>query len=365
MSYHISRDGNKIGVFTEEEVLEGLEKRVILPTDELWTEGMEDWQPVREVVEADNDEAAEVLEAAKEPEPEPEPEAQPEPEPEPKVKDEAPEAATEILTGRGHGETKLFQRAELDAEPAEEWVKPTPAPPEEPPSPAPPATPVQPVASAAVPAVVYVPLANSVVPGQYGTEGTALASMVLSILSLVTGFITGLPAVFCGHLARSRIRRSGGAYSGYGLAAAGLIIGYLTSIVSLGWLGLLLVGVPVPPSQTIRAFRAEFQVRSEGRELGQALKKYATAHKNQFPATLDLLVEDKILDAARLKQLQRTDFGPGWKGEPGWQYMGKDMPDTESSERPLLLSNATDASGRHVVIYHDATADKAEVVVSK
>jgi len=60
------------------------------------------------------------------------------------------------------------------------------------------------------------------------TSALAIWSLVLGILSLVCFTIfTGIPGVICGHKALSRIKRSGGALGGQGMAIAGLITGYL------------------------------------------------------------------------------------------------------------------------------------------
>lgn len=56
----------------------------------------------------------------------------------------------------------------------------------------------------------------------------AIWSLVLGVLSLVClSIFSAVPAVICGHLAYSRIRRSGGALTGDGLAIAGLVTGYI------------------------------------------------------------------------------------------------------------------------------------------
>ncbi len=61
------------------------------------------------------------------------------------------------------------------------------------------------------------------------TSGLAIASLVCSLLSLVT-CIGWLPGIICGHLARSRIRRNP-LLTGGRLATAGLLIGYLFLIL--------------------------------------------------------------------------------------------------------------------------------------
>jgi hypothetical protein len=73
------------------------------------------------------------------------------------------------------------------------------------------------------------------------TSTLAIWSLVLGILGVLfllvcIGPLFAIPAVICGHMAYSRIKRSGGVLIGDGLALAGLITGY----VSIG-LSMLLV----------------------------------------------------------------------------------------------------------------------------
>jgi hypothetical protein len=58
------------------------------------------------------------------------------------------------------------------------------------------------------------------------TSALAIWSLVLGILSLTCfGFLSGIPAVICGHIARSEIKKSEGRLEGEGMALAGLITG--------------------------------------------------------------------------------------------------------------------------------------------
>jgi hypothetical protein len=64
-------------------------------------------------------------------------------------------------------------------------------------------------------------------------SGLAIWSLVFGILAVVlsvacVGPLFAIPAVICGHMAHSRIKRSGGALSGGGLALGGLITGYIS-----------------------------------------------------------------------------------------------------------------------------------------
>lgn len=87
------------------------------------------------------------------------------------------------------------------------------------------------------------------VPGdgsQPKTSTLAIWSLVLGILAIVLmvvciGFLFAIPAIICGHLAYSRIKRSDGQLAGAGLAIAGFITGY----VSLALI-LLLLPIAIP-----------------------------------------------------------------------------------------------------------------------
>src|SRR5579859_3361553 len=62
------------------------------------------------------------------------------------------------------------------------------------------------------------------------TKNSALAiwSLVLGILSLACfSIFSAIPGVICGHKALSKIKQSGGALTGQGMAIAGLVTGYL------------------------------------------------------------------------------------------------------------------------------------------
>lgn len=66
-------------------------------------------------------------------------------------------------------------------------------------------------------------------PQQTKMAGTAIASLVLGILGIILCLapLTAIPAVICGHVAWSQIKRSSGTLQGEGLAIAGLVLGYL------------------------------------------------------------------------------------------------------------------------------------------
>lgn len=81
---------------------------------------------------------------------------------------------------------------------------------------------------------------------QAKTAGVAIASLVCGIAGLMCfGPLGAIPAVICGHIAMSRIKASGGALQGEGLALAGLIMGYV-SIAFMAVVFPLLLAIAIP-----------------------------------------------------------------------------------------------------------------------
>ena len=82
--------------------------------------------------------------------------------------------------------------------------------------------PVSRAATVPVPAAAVAP-----VQGQAPkTSGLAIASLVLSLLTLLIGPFGFIPGIICGHIARAKIANNPN-LKGSGLAKAGLIIGYI------------------------------------------------------------------------------------------------------------------------------------------
>jgi len=72
------------------------------------------------------------------------------------------------------------------------------------------------------------PVPPPVAPPAPRVAPIAIVSLVLAILSFFCGaFLTAIPAIVCGHVAWSAIKKSGGALHGKGIAIAGLILGYV------------------------------------------------------------------------------------------------------------------------------------------
>jgi hypothetical protein len=86
----------------------------------------------------------------------------------------------------------------------------------------------------------YAPPVYGGMPGYYppvANSGLAVASMVCGIVGYLTCWfvgILGIPAVICGHMALVQIRDSSLPMAGRGMAIAGLILGYLGILITLG-----------------------------------------------------------------------------------------------------------------------------------
>jgi hypothetical protein len=78
--------------------------------------------------------------------------------------------------------------------------------------------------------------------GMPKTEGMATGALVCGILSALCGVIgfcgivIGPIAIILGIVARRRIRESGGLTKGDGLALAGLVLGIIGTVASVGWI---------------------------------------------------------------------------------------------------------------------------------
>jgi hypothetical protein len=84
-------------------------------------------------------------------------------------------------------------------------------------------------------------------PSPPKTCGLAIWSLVLGILSIVgcLSIFAAIPGVICGHKALSRIKYSGGALAGQGLAIGGLVTGYIGILFAVIWVPMMFaIAVP-------------------------------------------------------------------------------------------------------------------------
>jgi competence protein ComGC len=112
-------------------------------------------------------------------------------------------------------------------------------------------------------------------------NGLAILSFVLGLCSFVVclGVLTGIPAIICGHIARSRATRQPARYGGSGLATAGLVLGYLSIVVSLVVAAMVLPELAKVKRRTVQKTGCEYNMR----QVGLAFKVWALDHNDQFP----------------------------------------------------------------------------------
>jgi hypothetical protein len=115
-------------------------------------------------------------------------------------------------------------------------------------------------------------------PARPEVSALAITSLVLGLTSFFASVFTGVPAVICGHLARARIRRSGGALAGEGLALAGLITGYIGIALFA-----VMLAIIVPTIGHVKTTAARTVDSSNLRQIGQASLIYAADHQDQLP----------------------------------------------------------------------------------
>jgi hypothetical protein len=122
----------------------------------------------------------------------------------------------------------------------------------------------------------------------------AIWSLVLGIFSFVCGgFITAIPAIICGHVGRSTIRRSGGALSGMGLATAGLILGYVALALNIILIPMLLIPAIA---------KAHHEMRESGHRSSSDTKEMVSADgKSRLVVPHDWKELEDLNDAAELQ----------------------------------------------------------------
>lgn len=64
------------------------------------------------------------------------------------------------------------------------------------------------------------------------TDGFAVTSLILGVCGFIFPILTGIPAIIFGFVARSRIKKTGN--GGAGMALAGIILGFVTSLFAIG-----------------------------------------------------------------------------------------------------------------------------------
>lgn len=106
---------------------------------------------------------------------------------------------------------------------------------------------------------------------QIKTAGIAIWSLVLGILGLTCiGPIGAIPAIVCGHIGLSKIKKAAGALSGQGMAIAGLVLGYVGLVLSV----LILPALLLPAVSQAKQKAYEVRAQAEAQSIRMAVKAY-------------------------------------------------------------------------------------------
>lgn len=135
-------------------------------------------------------------------------------------------------------------------------------------------------ASGPVPSVAGPPAISPAPDTRAQQKGLAITSFVLGVVSfaLCTVILTGIPAIICGHVAKSRTRRVPEQYGGAGFAMAGLILGYLSVVYTI-----LVIVMLLPIFSSAGKGRQITACNSHMKQIGLALRVWAVDHRGEFP----------------------------------------------------------------------------------
>jgi Domain of unknown function (DUF4190) len=129
---------------------------------------------------------------------------------------------------------------------------------------------------------------NEIIPPPPGnvsqpkTSPLAIWSLVLGILGILFLLVCisplfAIPAVICGHMAYSRIRRSSGVLVGEGLALAGLITGYVSIALSV-FLVPMMMAIAIPNFVKARTTAQANACINNLRQIDAAANQFALEH---------------------------------------------------------------------------------------
>ncbi len=276
MNYHISRDGQQLGEFTEQQIRTGLADGSFKGNDLAWTEGMPDWQPLSVLF-----------------------------------------ATTSTM---------------------------------------PPPIPVQ-------RAAVQMAMPGTLAPSG---GGLATASMVLGFFSILGSFLTGIPAIICGHMALSRMSRPGADPRGRGRAITGLIFGYFFTVAV--FFIAVLAALAVPTFMKIQDRANMTKAFSNAKQVVTYMKMYAADNNGNYmdsapskPSSSNeafrLLFKSGVADSEVIfgspnSRIGRPDGNIGTSpeysnaveaGENHWA-MTKGLTDSDPGAVPLVFENPSEAT---------------------
>jgi len=120
------------------------------------------------------------------------------------------------------------------------------------------------------------------------TSGLSIVSLVLGILANVgCCLLTGIPAVICGHMALSKIKKSNGTITGSGMALGGLIMGYISMALSFIMVPMM-IAIAVPSFVKARDNARENSCHYNMRVIAHAIQQYTIDNNIDSDTDIDL-----------------------------------------------------------------------------
>jgi len=189
------------------------------------------------------------------------------------------------------------------------------------------------------------------------TSGAAIASLVLGCVGLMTFGLTAIPAVICGHIALSRIGKSAGRLAGSGMAIAGLVTGYVMSLIFLVAAVAIFAGMALPVFAAVQDRALQTKALAQLKQVGVGCQAYANDHDGKFPPKLDELVPRYVPDAALLLCPY-----PDKKAPKPFEYFGGSTADP--ADQILAASPAVERKGR-IFLYMDSSVKAKSAMALK
>jgi hypothetical protein len=185
-------------------------------------------------------------------------------------------------------------------------------------------------------------------PHRPKTCGLAWWSLYLGLASIILSILTAIPAIICGHIALSRIKKSQDSLTGRGMAIAGTILGYIF---------IFFVIFAIPAFLRVRELVRIAVCLDNLHDIGCACNQYAAYNGGMFPDKLSRLYPRYIVrkeqflcpsDNERLTRDLSTPEGidrntsyiyiPGLKGEDGPdQIMAFDKPENHQHKGRCVM----------------------------
>jgi len=180
------------------------------------------------------------------------------------------------------------------------------------------------------------------------TSGLAIASLICGCMGFITGFVTGIPAVITGHMAKGAIKRSGGALTGSGMATSGLVLGYLTTFFTL-FIAVAALATPIIFKSLERANMSHNATNAKILTVG--MEMYAMDNDGKYPPDLRVLeTQGYIPSYDRLRYTESKG-----KVKHDWIYLDG-YSNTDPPSTILIAAPIPTTDGKRVVSFLDGSA---------